>query len=106
VVCGGYTDQHPRTVKTEDTMIIHVKSKHIKAGEKFDCQECPIALAIYDATGDSYVAVTYNDIKVGPVNKYKLPRSCKRFMETFDSEKLDGRKRVKSFRFRLVPQCS
>lgn len=84
-------------------MIIHVKSKHIKVGKKFDCQECPIALAIYDATGDAYVAVTYHDIKVGPFVKYKLPRSCKRFTKTFDSDNFDGRKKVKPFRFRLVP---
>jgi hypothetical protein len=79
-------------------MIVSVTKAHIKAGQQFDCQECPIALALLDATGASYVAVSTHELEVGFMGRQnKVPRSCYRFIRKFDR----GEK-VKPFNFRLV----
>ncbi len=77
-------------------MIVSVTKAHIKAGKRYDCEECPIALALYDATGDAYVAVTRDNLQVGPFKSYKAPRSVSRFVKRFDTNK-----KVKPFRFIL-----
>ncbi len=78
-------------------MIVKVTKAHIKCGKRLDCQECPIALALLDATGALYVSVL-DHIEVGFMGtNYPLSRSCARFMRKFDR----GQK-VKPFNFRLV----
>lgn len=86
-------------------MIVEVKREHIKAGKQLDCQECPVALALYDATNAYYVAVgstsQLNCIEVGPFDRYRLTRSVERFVRSFDRGEP-----VKPFRFRLIKENS
>ncbi len=79
-------------------MIVSVTKDHIKRGKRLDCQECPIALALLDATGENFVAVGTR-ISVGYFNRYVATRSCLRFIRKFDN----GDK-VKPFNFRLVEE--
>ncbi len=65
-------------------MTIHVTQAHIDAGAREDCRECPVALAIHEATGCTCEVLPwtiYTDR-----GKFKLPRAVFEFIEAFDNK--------------------
>jgi hypothetical protein len=83
--------------KTTPSDIISVDQACIDVGVRGSCLNCPIAHALYDASGDVESKATLSFLKVDG-NYYHTPRSCLRFMNAFDRGK-----KVKPFRFKLVP---
>jgi len=80
-------------------MLIHVCSKHIKAGKRELGNLCPVALAIKEQAGVNGVLVGWNSIVAGYSNiKYHCPRNVKNFVRDFDFK---GKKFVKPFSFIL-----
>jgi hypothetical protein len=87
-------------------MIIKVKAKHIRLGEK-QSRGCPVYLAILDATGNERFNVDHYNKEVhlsrntheniAGIVYYVVPRSVKRFVEAFDDDR-----KVKPFNFKLV----
>ncbi len=65
-------------------MRIHVKTQHIEQGKRGWITQCPIALALRDATGKSYtVTGAYISTRDG---SYSIPsRKCRRFVIEFDA---------------------
>lgn len=76
-------------------MIIEVTDKHIAAGRKDDCYECPIALAVLDKLPESRVVVGASYIYITGTN-YDLPWRAVEFIDRFDKNL-----RVDPFSFRL-----
>lgn len=70
-------------------MKVIVTERHIKAGKRGDCWNCPIALAICDVTGlgmDAYrVMVLPARATVGGT-RYELPAAAKTFVADFDDK--------------------
>ena len=64
-------------------MIVHVTQRHIDNGDRLECQTCPVALAIKEQTGEQYVKVYSNIIKVGKVT-YKTTNDVYNFISDFD----------------------
>lgn len=75
-------------------MKVHVTPKHINQGSKFNCESCPVALALREAT-KKWVRVYGSQLNVGHII-YKTPDIVISFLTDFDS----GRD-VKPFSFEL-----
>lgn len=82
-------------------MRIKVTENHINRGRSNSCDECPIALAIIEATGFHTVAVSETGIAVLEVTHwmhYRLPAEGMWFIHNFDH----GNRTV-PFEFNLRP---
>ena len=84
--------------KTTPKNIISVTRAHIKKGLKGSCGNCPIALAL-DSVSEIYMSYASPYRLIMDHVEYRTPRSCIRFMTAFDAGK-----KVKPFRFKLVPK--
>jgi hypothetical protein len=67
---------------------VQVTQEHINAGEKHDCQLCPLALALGEVFGTN-ISVTGYEFRFvrlgdGPPKYFLLPKPCSRFMSLFD----------------------
>ncbi len=63
---------------------IFVTEEHIKTGIPTSCGECPVALAIVDATGKSCQVGTTHVAFDGVSGAYSLPQEAVDFIRTFD----------------------
>lgn len=82
-------------------MKISVTQKHIRSGNRNNCHECPIALAIGDVIDCTSVVVdetsaSFIEETDGKRIYHNLPRSAIRFIKRYDYEKS-----VKPFKFIL-----
>lgn len=79
-------------------MIINLTEDHIRNGKKFGSMECPVALALIDATNSSWL-VSYRGFcrHIDNSNEYCLPLKVRNFIERFDRGLP-----VKPMRFRLM----
>lgn len=66
------------------SLLVRVKSAHIKSGFRADCRACPVALAIRTAFPNSNVFVGVRNISIDGVF-YNMPKSVKQFVRRFDS---------------------
>lgn len=80
-------------------MKITVSSSHITSGERRISNKCPVALAIKDATGASFIDVSGELATVGKA-VYKLPAIAQRFIARFDKGRSNP-KRFRGFTFHL-----
>lgn len=85
--------------------LVKVRAKHIKAGEIFSADTCPVALAINDiptlvAARVYYSTIGFYDVNDVPVRmiSVSLPRSVARFISKLDTK---GKRHVKPFNFYL-----
>ncbi len=71
--------------RAETTMQITVTQEHINEGKRLDCEKCPIALALSEATGLSWSAgMMLMEASSTPPQVFPAPQSCIRFMGRFD----------------------
>lgn len=64
-------------------MKISVKQEHIERGEREEPYACPVALAMRESLGKK-VYVDRLEFLINGSVVAKLPKSCARFIETFD----------------------
>lgn len=83
--------------------LISVEQRHIDKGIVFDCQDCPIGLAVSEVKGSYRVHVAATCIRVrrgitcnSENDYYHVPRRVRQFINWFDRGK-----KVQPFRFYL-----
>lgn len=79
-------------------MRIKVKRKHIRRGVRNSDECCPVALAIYQATGIADVSVIEDQAWIEDY-VVKLPKKVNRFIDRFDGGK--SRRKMKPFSFKF-----
>lgn len=78
-------------------MTIKVTKKHIREGKRGFCRQCPVALALMNATNYKRVFVSSYSWQLGSGKQSgTLPQRAQNFIEDFD-----GGKNVKPFSFDL-----
>jgi len=93
-------------------MIINVTALHIITGVGRSSEECPVALAVKEATGAFRVTVTLNDISIRQTindiyESISTPDVARQFIARFDQQALHNPERYpghfKSFFFFIYP---
>lgn len=68
---------------------IRVEQRHIDNGKVSACRDCAVALAMREQMPEPYdVWVGYSNLRVGPAQWMPTPRSVKRFISKFDTNRL------------------
>lgn len=66
-------------------MIIKVEQRHIDAGFRHRCQECPIAMAIQEATGVKVSVYPISGVYFGNKVIIPIPWEAAKFIGDFDA---------------------
>lgn len=76
-------------------MTIEVKAKHIQNGRKFECDRCPVALAVKEASGDMAARATLDFLEFNK-RTYTIPEKVREWIMDFD-----GEEKVQPFTFEI-----
>jgi hypothetical protein len=69
-------------------MQVNVTQEHINAGERYDCRNCPVALALREATGRDWYVAPFSALSYNPTwDCIRLEQRIRDFVTDFDNSK-------------------